>query len=110
MNKNLFLGFLICIFFFGKLSAQNTVLTGVVIEKQKQLPVEFASVSVLKATDSAIVAGALTNNKGVFTIPNMDRGNYILRVISLGYQTRFRTFSVVQKGQQAASSSWQSAA
>lgn len=100
MNKNLFLGFLICIFFFGKLSAQNTVLTGVVLEKQKQLPVEFASVSVLKAIDSAIVAGALTNNKGAFTIPNMDRGNYVLRVISLGYQTRFLAFSVVQKGQQ----------
>lgn len=102
MNKSLFVTLSICLFLFGKLSAQNAVLTGVVTEKQKALPIEFASVSVLKITDSVIVGGALTNNKGVFVIPGMDTGKYILKVVSIGYQTVLLPFSVMQQNQQIA--------
>jgi len=101
MKKSLFLVISISLFLFGKLSAQHASVTGTVIEKQKQLPVEFASVSVLKKRDSAIIAGVLTNNKGLFVITGMDTGNYLLKVVSIGYQTAFLPFSVMHQNQQS---------
>jgi ferric enterobactin receptor len=102
MKKSLFLALSICLFAFGRLSAQKTVISGMVVEKQKQLPVEFASVSVLKISDSSIIAGTLTNNKGAFTIPRVDTGKYLLKVVSLGYQTTLLPFYVQLQNQQLA--------
>ena len=81
-------------------SAQNAFVKAIVIEKQSKLPLEFASVAVLKQRDSVIVAGTLTQKNGAFTISKLDTGNYVLKVVSLGYQTSIISFSIQQKNQQ----------
>lgn len=47
---------------------------------------EFTSVAVLKARDSAIVGGALTNGKGQFSIEALQPGRYFLRISAIGYR------------------------
>src|SRR5215217_9642256 len=48
-------------------------------------PVEFATVSLLRAADSAIVKGAVSDEKGNYVFDNMAKGNYIIKATSVGY-------------------------
>ncbi|NCI50955.1 TonB-dependent receptor [Sediminibacterium roseum] len=71
------------------LAAQQGAVQGVIVERQGRAPIEFASVSLVKKADSAAVAGTLSQKNGLFSIPNVEAGDYLLKVISLGYQTMF---------------------
>lgn len=82
------------------LIGQNAVIKGIVVEKQNRLPVEFASVAVLKLPDSTLVAGILTDSIGLYKIPKIGIGNYLLKVVSIGYQTSYSNFSVSDKTHQ----------
>ena len=83
------------------LQAQNTTIKGIVIEKQNHLPIEFASIAILKQADSTVVAGALTEKNGIFTIsiPKIDKGSYIIKAVSIGYKLSYSNFSVSEKDQ-----------
>jgi outer membrane receptor protein involved in Fe transport len=82
------------------LVAQNATIRGVVVEKTYRLPVEFASVAVLKLPDSTLVTGILTDSIGSYKIPKIDIGNYLLKVVSIGYQTSYSSFTISNKNQQ----------
>ncbi|MCL2597731.1 MAG: TonB-dependent receptor [Paludibacter sp.] len=68
------------------LSAQT--LTGKVVDENTSLPIEFANVVLLQRSDSAFVAGAVTDSVGVFSI-EAKQGDYLLKVSFMGYQTKF---------------------
>lgn len=92
MKKNLFstltpvLFLLVSSFSF----AQNTsAVKGKVIDGQTQLPVEFASVSVLHAADSAIVNGTITDSLGEYAIQDIPSGEYLLKISFIGYADVF---------------------
>jgi len=61
------------------------VITGKLLD-EKATPVSFANVTLLKASDSTFVAGALTDSVGRFSIPSPVAGSYVLRVGFLGYK------------------------
>ena len=82
------------------LVAQNSTIRGVVVEKTNRLPVEFASVAVLKFPDSTLVTGILTDSIGSYKISKIDIGNYLLKVVSIGYQTSHSSFTISNKNQQ----------
>lgn len=82
------------------LIAQNAIIKGIVVEKQNRLPVEFASVAVLKLPDSTLVAGILTDSIGLYKIPKIGIGNYLLKVVSIGYQNSYTNFLISDKTQQ----------
>ncbi|MEN9907447.1 MAG: hypothetical protein RLZZ540_588 [Bacteroidota bacterium] len=84
---------------FNILQAQHTTIKGIVVEKQNHFPLEFASVAILKQADSTLVAGVLTQKNGTFTMPKIDTGNYVLKVVSMGYETANSNFSVLDKSQ-----------
>jgi ferric enterobactin receptor len=88
------------LFAFHITTAQISTIKGTVVEKQDRFPVEFASVTILKLTDSNLVAGVLTQSNGVFAIPKIDTGNYLLKVVSIGYETSYSRFVVSNKSQQ----------
>lgn len=88
------------VFTSNTLTAQNTTIKGVVVENATKLPVEFASVSVLKKSDSTLVSGALTQNNGVFSISLSDTGRFILKVFSIGHETAHTNFIIPSKQQQ----------
>lgn len=100
MKNKWFLAFSVFLFSTLQLAAQNTRITGAVIDKQSRVPIEFASISILQPTDSSILAGVLTNHKGAFLLPNLVSGNYLLKVVSIGYRTVLLPFSVVANQQQ----------
>jgi len=75
--------------------AQNAIIKGVIVEFENKQPVEFASVSVLK-TDSSFVGGILTLANGEFNIPVKNAGKYLLKIFSIGYETKFVNFTLAK--------------
>jgi hypothetical protein len=61
-------------------SVQSTVF-----DAKNGMPLEMATVRLLKAADSTLVQGAQTNTNGYFSLPGIRQGNYILIVSSVGY-------------------------
>jgi hypothetical protein len=56
--------------------------------------------AVLKLPDSTLVTGILTDSVGSYKIPKIDIGNYLLKVVSIGYQTSYSSFTISNKNQQ----------
>jgi iron complex outermembrane receptor protein len=46
---------------------------------------DYATVSLLKATDSTVVKGTLTNDAGLYHFDNINPGDYIIKATSVGY-------------------------
>ncbi len=69
------------------LFAQRT-LTGTVMDADEQ-PLEFANVLLLKAADSLLVRGAVTNEAGVFLFENVQPGSYLVSANMVGFGTTY---------------------
>lgn len=91
--KNTVKVFLAVFMLFGTAMAQEkpqkapTKITGKVVQANDGKPVEYATIAILKVTDSSMVNGTVTNEKGIFTVTGVANGNYLLRVSFMGYQT-----------------------
>ncbi len=72
--------------FFTESRAQtgNTNITGTVTGNQKAI--EAATVSLLQASDSALVKIGLTDKEGKFSIEKNASGNFLLSIDAIGYQ------------------------
>ena len=100
MKSNSFLLPLVALFLFGNALSvsfaaekKSTIaggnLVGKVVEAPGNAGVSFATVALLVAKDSSLALGSVADLNGVFTIPNVKPGNYIIRVTNIGYQTLF---------------------
>ena len=67
--------------------AQTQDVGGRVIDENGQ-PLPFVNVVMLSLPDSAFVQGAVTDEHGVFRIPNKQEGG-LLRLTCIGYETMF---------------------
>ncbi|MDX1685005.1 MAG: outer membrane beta-barrel family protein [Saprospiraceae bacterium] len=88
-----FLTSLVLVFSSTFLVAQNTDLRGVVIDSSS-VPMVSATVVLIEPLDSTMIAYALTNEKGQFTLTNIPAGTYGLQITYIGYGT-FRQKVVV---------------
>lgn len=79
--------FILSLFITAPVFAQQTkvAITGIVINKASQLPIEFANVVLLNKKDSAVISAAITDKKGKFVIESTVPGDYLLRCTSIGY-------------------------
>src|SRR6267142_2470144 len=50
-------------------------------------PIAFSTVSLLKAADSTIVMGTLSNETGQFTFDHISSGRYVVKATVVGYKT-----------------------
>ncbi|MEO8172692.1 MAG: outer membrane beta-barrel protein, partial [Sediminibacterium sp.] len=77
------------------LAAQQTGsnVFGAITDKVSKAPVEFANVELL-GTDSALIKGTVTDNKGKFSFDQVKNGNYLLRYSFIGYQKTVISFTV----------------
>ena len=66
-------------------SAQGT-LSGKVVDAAGGQPVEYATVTALRTSDSSLAGGALSDETGSFTL-KVPYGSYVLRVSFMGYAT-----------------------
>ncbi|RZS71084.1 TonB-dependent receptor domain-containing protein [Pseudobacter ginsenosidimutans] len=70
----------------SKAQSSKTTLSGTVRDAtQSALP--FVNVTLLAVKDSSLVAGTITNEKGMFSIGDITPGKYILRCSYTGFQT-----------------------
>lgn len=65
-------------------SQQNNLVSGTVIDKISQKPVEFVNV-MLTDKDSAVVKGTVTDKKGRFSLTGIDPGTYKISFTYIGY-------------------------
>ena len=89
MKKYVFTLLFVCISM--ALSAQ-TVLRGIVIDKSNDKPLPFATVAVMN-TDSTVVAGSVTIDNGEYRVDIPVRGQYLLSVSFIGYQTYYQSLN-----------------
>jgi iron complex outermembrane receptor protein len=61
-----------------------TKVSGKLVNDQGDI-VDYATVSLLKAKDSTVVKGTLTNDAGVYTFDNIKPGDYIVKATNVGY-------------------------
>lgn len=59
------------------------------------LPVSYAAVGLLKASDSSIVRGVVSDSSGVFFFDHVAEGDYIISVNSVGYQLLYSTVVIL---------------
>ncbi|MDB5236053.1 MAG: TonB-dependent receptor, partial [Hymenobacter sp.] len=75
--------------------AQSTgTVGGKLLDAADNQPLPFASVILLRATDSSFVAGAQTLESGVFLVERVPFGNYVLKATVVGYRTGLRAVAV----------------
>nr|WP_321353538.1 outer membrane beta-barrel family protein [uncultured Draconibacterium sp.] len=60
-------------------------IVGTIVDKDTEIPMEFANIAVYKETDSTLVTGGITNEKGVFEIVDLDYGDYYLVANFIGF-------------------------
>lgn len=75
------------------MTAYAVVVRGTVYDTEG-LPVESASVRLLKAKDSTFVAGTTTNAKGLFRLRDVAAGNYVIETKFIGYDTQYMPVKV----------------
>ncbi len=74
----------------------QTSVRGRVMDKVTQEPIPGAAAVLLKP-DSSIYKGAPTSPEGIFSIENVDAGNYILQIRSVGYKYQFKSIVVANE-------------
>lgn len=79
---------------------QKASITGTINDKKDGQPLEYASVAVFSNADSSLVAGALTRANGGFALEKLAPGNYYLRILYMGYETRYIGNLALTAGQQ----------
>jgi outer membrane receptor protein involved in Fe transport len=63
-------------------------VSGTVVDAQKQEPVQFATVTLIDTKSGKPVDGAMTDEKGKFTLNRVTDGDYRLEVTFIGFETR----------------------
>lgn len=100
MNKIFTLSMLLLahLFLAGSKSSAQTKTNGTVagiVKDNQQKPLDFATVSLLKAKDSTLIKGALTDIKGQYKMAGIASGKYLVSVSMIGYQKTFsKPFSI----------------
>lgn len=72
-------------------------ITGTVIEKETNEPIEQATVRLLGEKDSAMIGGVATARNGRFTLKNIKRGNYLLHISYVGFEPLFQPLRITGK-------------
>lgn len=72
--------------FFGQIN--NVTISGLIKDKVTKLALPYVSVVLKSEKDSAFIAGTVSNEEGMYLIPNIKEGNYLLCISYTGYITK----------------------
>ncbi|MBR2497525.1 MAG: carboxypeptidase-like regulatory domain-containing protein, partial [Parabacteroides sp.] len=93
--------FIFSIFFImlatSTFAQQGVEITGAVIEKRTNEPIEQATVRLLGEKDSSMIGGVATSRNGRFTLKNIKKGNYLLHISFVGYEPLFQPLRITGK-------------
>lgn len=75
--------------------AVKPTIKGKVVDLDSQTPMEYANISIYKSTDSTLVSGGITNEKGEFSIDKLTVGNYYVEANFIGFnKTRIKNIAI----------------
>ncbi|MBU3660858.1 MAG: TonB-dependent receptor [Flavobacteriales bacterium] len=73
--------------------SQDYTVRGFIYDKSNGEPMSFEKIKVLKL-DSSIVAGAVTDLNGFFSIPKLEKGNFLLKVENFKYEVAIQKVEI----------------
>ena len=76
-------------------------VSGKIIDSQSGKPVEYATVALLLQMDSSIVSGAVTDEKGKFSMEELPVGKFIVMAEFMGYDTYYSDMIGINPRKQA---------
>lgn len=84
---------LVCLFIAAGSFAQTNTgkITGTITDNTGKT-LQAASVSLVKAKDSALVKLAITGKDGTYEFENIKEGDYLLTITSVGFEKKFSDF------------------
>ena len=71
-------------------SQNKATLSGIIKDSKTKNSLAYVSVTLKQVNDSGFVAGTITNEAGLFSIPNINSGDYILDITYTGYKRKFQ--------------------
>ena len=84
MKKLFFLALLMGVF---AVSFAQSKISGTIVDEKSGKGIPFVNVGLFRQADSVFVSGAASDDKGVFALQGVPRGNYNLKISAIGYQT-----------------------
>jgi hypothetical protein len=69
-------------------------ISGTVADSTTNQPIRYASVAIYAIDNTAPLTGVITNDKGGFTVRNLNSGKYILKINFIGYKTYTGNFEI----------------
>lgn len=100
MNKRGFIALFLCIFLstIAQSVAAQFTISGIVKDKNDNLPLPQVSIRLLSAKDSTFVTGISSKDNGTFSLKVPKAGSYIAAFSFLGYRTAYEPVQL-SKGQ-----------
>jgi iron complex outermembrane receptor protein len=83
---------IITIWFYQTSISQSTLKVTGYLKAKDQNPIEFASVSLLKASDSSVIKTSTSDKQGNFILEPVAKGQWLVEITSVGHE---KTFSPV---------------
>ncbi|GGH09585.1 TonB-dependent receptor domain-containing protein [Mucilaginibacter phyllosphaerae] len=80
------------VFTAGAVNAQNAKTTTAIhgiLQNDQAKPMDYATVTLLRAKDSSVVKGTLTNDAGKYQFEGITAGRYMVKATTVGYQPAF---------------------
>jgi len=94
--KHKFTLLVLCLFSILSLKAQTgrTLVTGKVIDNTTKTPVEQAAIRILSLPDSAFVTGVSSKKDGSFSVSNLKKGRYVMKISFIGNAPIAKSFQI----------------
>lgn len=86
---------LLLLFIAMMMQAQQHLITGAIIDKGTNDPVEASTIQLLRA-DSTYISGAISDENGLFSLQAPEDGSYLLKITSIGYKPTVRRIMMTQ--------------
>ena len=95
--KRFLILYAISILTFANATAQKkTTVTGRVLDSESAEALSYATVQILKADTTSMIAGGTTNLNGYYNVKNVPAGQYVMKVSYIGYHNFFRQVEIKQ--------------
>jgi hypothetical protein len=82
----------------GVYAQERQSITGRLIERKSNQAIPYATVALIRVSDSAMINGATSDDNGMFIISPVQSGNYRLRISIIGYNPETRGIALENKG------------
>jgi len=70
----------------GEIPEGKGTITGMVVEKTSDVPMEYTSIAIFRMRDSSLVTGTVSGSDGAFRMDDIPFGRYYIEVKFVGYE------------------------